>query len=1634
MAKNTKNRSGVTLLFVISMIVLFLLMGSSFVIMSSQFRRSSEDSARVATTRDDARTLVNRAFRDLFRGPSLNDVFSPLRGHSILGDQYGYGMRSRVAGGAVLAGGQLFELVLDFVPGGNREQFQDVLTNAIVDFSLQGGTYDGQVLTFTSGPAEGISTRIVNYQVALSGGGNVTGTRFVVMPLRGDLGNVANLNGSEVLINGRPFVGSGAGTFDPRVGTDQPALDLNAYDVNQVGVSRTDLVNSYLDTTVSMGNPASVNESYDAPDYQNVFLAAIGDINSDGTPDVVARSFDRPMLEANVNRGRQSFRAANTGDVDNDGDGINDGIWVDTGLPLQTDARGRVYKPLVSYLVLDMDGKINVNAHGQLADLDANRHVPTRTGLLNGETPKNFGRGFGPAEISMTQLFGNDSQNLIGGRYGADLVPGLSGVGNNLEEQFYTNKAFGLPTNGFVGRQYGSPVDIMGRFAIGTPTTQVNGVPIGMPVVDFETSSWGAAFGQGSEFLNNPYEMSFRDAEFDSSVGGFDSPYNAKEMERVLRRFDSDTKMLPDRLRRFTNDSVNLAPSTRFAFTHASWEVPVPPSNVVTDLRNRLISEGVTNEVDLNLAIFTMLSPDLIDGLKMDPNRDFGNALDDNGNGVTDESWPLTGNGAIDSQLNESLAGEPLERANSFIADGAVESAPFDHDGFSLSPQDANLTPQQIFARHLYVLTLLMTEIDHDGDGDFDINDWHQYRDRVFFKNSDDIRGYRIDIAQWAINVANFRDPDSIMHPFEFDLEPFDGWDVDGNLSTNEGGSRRVVWGLERPEMLISEGLINHDRATEDRNDDDSMLPMEEKFTRRRDPDGRDRDLDSRFVPRASVFIELYNPWTTGDPVVNDVNLTYPAELYGNNGIDLGRMAGNTPVWQVVVTKSVLNIGRIHVPAYLDDFDDDTTNFDTITENRVREGQPHVLRRVYFAEPTAGGAEFTGNKVYFPNVDVGELPPGEQAVVGSAGIVEPGDRFTTYLGKRNDGDLTQTRRITLDAANSVVEQVFFDEGAGTMATSTSSAIVIPIGMQADGPRSLGATDPTEGYESLLNPGTNIITDADGFRILDRVADIPLDTNNPTTPLNLLQQDGLSQRDAEARVVHLRRLANPLVPFDADLNPYLTIDSLRLPINTFNGEAAVDEQGNPQIVDPTTGVRRVALQPDAFVTSRERGANSSTQGERMLWQSDQLEMSNEALALYPTTDFGNADGHIHSFNFANSLGELDVAYRLNPDPVGHGFSALTWNNRPFISHLEMVNVPFTSSFRLLPLYGFNSNRETGYIDHRAGGAVQFGRRGGAGAFGHLLNFFADSGERGGTDPLAPHLYRVMDYLEVPSRFIGTETFLNPNDFSLGNSASGLGLNAPFNKVSNYRYPGKVNINTIYDERVWNGVMRANGLPGNYIQQMSFERLVATRRQTGQAVPSLPTIVPYPFRSGRSVNHIPEPALFANTDSGRGSHTGLFRRRFSDERSLPLFDVLNPAAEAALIDPATGGPFEDLFVIGPPPPVTDITSVDPDRNSIFRYDMRQRLGNLVTTRSSVFAIWITVGFFEVDLENSPDIASPVRGDIVFGEEIGSDSGEVQRYRGFYLVDRSIPVGFEPGEDHNVDQAILASSIIQRGENNN
>src|SRR3972149_6061270 len=121
----------------------------------------------------------------------------------------------------------------------------------------------------------------------------------------------------------------------------------------------------------------------------------------------------------------------------------------------------------------------------------------------------------------------------------------------------------------------------------------------------------------------------------------------------------------------------------------------------------------------------------------------------------------------------------------------------------------------------------------------------------------------------------------------------------------------------------------------------------------------------------------------------------------------------------------------------------------------------------------------------------------------------------------------------------------------------------------------------------------------------------------------------------------------------------------------------------------------------------------------------------------------------------------------------------------------------------------------------------------------------------------------------------------------------------------------------------------------------------------------------------------------------------------------------------------------------------------------------LGNLVTTRSNVFAVWVTVGYFEVEpapswndsndsvrvplrqrfgastgltANDAATIAGKALYDRVYpegymlGQEVGSDTGNTKRQRAFYIIDRSEPVGFKPGEDLNVERTIRVRRRIE------
>jgi hypothetical protein len=75
--------------------------------------------------------------------------------------------------------------------------------------------------------------------------------------------------------------------------------------------------------------------------------------------------------------------------------------------------------------------------------------------------------------------------------------------------------------------------------------------------------------------------------------------------------------------------------------------------------------------------------------------------------------------------------------------------------------------------------------------------------------------------------------------------------------------------------------------------------------------------------------------------------------------------------------------------------------------------------------------------------------------------------------------------------------------------------------------------------------------------------------------------------------------------------------------------------------------------------------------------------------------------------------------------------------------------------------------------------------------------------------------------------------------------------------------------------------------------------------------------------------------------------------------------------------------------------------------------------------VYAIWITVGYFEA----VPVLPSSTNPDgFQIGSERGTETGGFQRHRAFYMFDRSAPMGFQRGEDLNVADGILVERVIE------
>jgi large repetitive protein len=121
-----------------------------------------------------------------------------------------------------------------------------------------------------------------------------------------------------------------------------------------------------------------------------------------------------------------------------------------------------------------------------------------------------------------------------------------------------------------------------------------------------------------------------------------------------------------------------------------------------------------------------------------------------------------------------------------------------------------------------------------------------------------------------------------------------------------------------------------------------------------------------------------------------------------------------------------------------------------------------------------------------------------------------------------------------------------------------------------------------------------------------------------------------------------------------------------------------------------------------------------------------------------------------------------------------------------------------------------------------------------------------------------------------------------------------------------------------------------------------------------------------------------------------------------------------------------------VLGYNPPQNNANAaIDNRQHPQWRLEMMQRAINLTTPRTHQYAVWITIGFFEVkrqgDLGNLAQ-AIPTLAFDVFGPENGSLTGTAKRFRGFFLVNRLNLTGFNPGSPGSFRTAVTYRHRIQ------
>lgn len=1643
-------RRGVTLLLVLGLMAMFAMLVITFMIVTQQARKTAEIGAeRLVGDPNDMNVVssyLNLSVTRLLVG-GLDSTIGP---HSILENLYGHpdyydnsGNKQTFLEGSFPNNLQddkgciYFDHDTEFSSGLNDYLLIDLIGSVITVNKLPTNPTQNQKELL------GKSTFI--YDVTLHGSSNI---RIDFVPFKTDSqislsDQQSALSGCGYVINSPVFSGTGPG-FDKSKNIGAAALTDNNYALEPNIFSGNNSYENYLRDNLILMNP-----DYTAPDYRTMFLAW-NDIDSSGNLQKIIPSFHRPQLVSSASPSTpDDFRkvvmrplphdhddftggnpAATTSnfmtfltdgpwDVDNDNDGIPDGIWLDVGLdPIIEFTTGKTYIPLVSYYIIDMDGRINVNVHGNLENVSI---PPSPSGPFTDAGDVNTrGAGSGVAEISLFHLLGKDkAENIMAddsgdGRYSTDGVPGDSTKVSESDlwpdsppSDFYEMDSMKLMgVNPFAYNFITGTTGQTKGFG-GLPPDWWGLSPLFFDQLGnryFDTNSAGDYV-----FANNPYLM-------DPYQSGIDDPFGPGELQYLLRSpSDVDFKNLPRGLRTLLDDDdADKLSNYRLQLATRSSDIPSPnrvglataSNGSYAGLFNYIYEHIFSKDSNKTEALYNQLPREIRRGEKVNLNR-------------------LT--------LRENWA-EPIPPLSS--ADHQTE-----------------LTAKAKFAQEIFLLLMVLTHDQLDNG----------YTETNLTKNQIIER-----LAQWSVNLVDFIDPDNTMTPFVFHAtDPLGNPDAVGTHLTSSGffgsgwsvpANHKLIWGMEKPEMALTKTFATHNRRVADSRHDwvdpDNPLPYVSGIHEQRDPDtnptgcpngcgeyfGRinpscaaclvhsnlhDTDFDQVLVPQGSLFLELYRCGDVGRQ--NHVN----SNMYDGNQLNLAAKANGTGayIWRLAIGEPAKTDPNTTVTASNNLFNATlgTETFQSRQSTTSTTDDPDFLgpsaimpeRFIWFGDTTPTldsqcsywnmGSSISGQTA----VDNTKLSPNEYLVIGSRAytsfkskpVCDDPDKTPTanqaaQFGDPDGGpgtyvDLTDTLNSgsgtnykpakVMIAGNSSVAAWNGDAGnLGAQTKGIGASVSEPLpGSYYPVPQYPGASTKMGGavndcyYDAdPANVATSTFQSEDCNTPFDQDPDRPYDVNN-------VDLNGFGTITG-FKSIFLQRLADPNRDHDPVTNPYITVDWNVIDLHVFNSEEDANStftSPEPNLsydvadglyfmfrqwgytAKPTTMTDRPNVWSRAFdstaVNDTTGGLISGTTG------SGTPEVAAADRSKFEWGRFANIEDK--EGNDIGTTGATPSADYLGAP--NRAFLHFPWNDAPFSNTYELMQVPTCAAGR------FGIEFIDGETDTNWESASSVGGSGGtndrfrnpdsaAGISSPYMNFFHTAS--GGT---SLNLSRFFEFVRVPSRFNGTI-----RDWT--DEATNC------QPIYTMREPGKINLNTATPD-AWDALKQMVANNSDVPHYATFDTL---RKGSG----TLPSEIGAPFRSPTSANLVPNS------------------------------DQLQKPGDVTLLRESNSNPFikPAEFSGDGSNPYTVLESV-------------QKLSDVTTTRSNVFAVWMTLGYFEAKGTSGNASIYPVRSDgkqYEFGKEKGVDNGTAKRHRMFLFIDRSTPVGFRRGDDSlNFRDVIIQQKLL-------